>query len=354
MVVLAEVPPEPLVQGTGADEGEALGRGLRDQRHYLRYLEEGGTIVCHARPSLLEFFGTTLELTAVANLEEAILDAEFYEEGQEFFLSTGEELVLDWPLLPALDDAWSEGTETRFELLLADANERPVALSLEVGRGRLVLLSPEDDPLSNEEVGVRDHDAALALVRLAELHAPSGPVYFDEYALGLWAPESPLELALAPETWLFTVHFLILGLLLFWRAAWVGPFQRDPEELLNISPLVRARGYAGMLQRHRRYDVLCDLLRRGILRRLARRVGLRGEDAEFRGPLEEEQVSRILDLLVPAAGAGRRAHERARSLFLEEAPEDVEGFERLGRELARLERALLEPAFEPGEPMPAR
>ena len=355
MVVLARVPPEPLVQGTRADEeieGGPEGRGLRDQRHYLRYLEEGGTIVCHARASLLEFFATTLELPAVANLEEAIQDAEADEEAGEVFLSTGEELALDWPLLPALDDAWSDGTETRFEILLADENERPVALSLEIGRGQLILLSPEEDPLRNEEV--RGDDAALALVRLAEFHAPSGPVYFDEYALGLWAPQSPLELALAPGTWLFTVHFLLLGLLLLWRAAWVGPFQRDPEEFENISPLVRARGYAGMLQRHRRYDVLCDLLRRGILRRLARRVGLRGEDAEFGGALEEEHVARILTLLVPAAGADRRAHERARSLILDEVPGEAEGFERLGRELARLEQALLEPAFESGERLPAR
>ena len=54
-------------------------------------------------------------------------------------------------------------------------------------------------------------------------------------------------------------------------------------------------------------------------------------------PLE---VDPVLDILLPQAGSRTETRERARTLFLSPAPSDREAFERMGRELAGLERAL--------------
>ncbi len=358
MLLLADVPPPPMVIGTRADpEGAeaSSGRGLRDQRHYLRYIEEGGTIVVHAEPELLEFFGETLELTPLVRLREEQEPEEESEqepeeepeeeeeseglEAQTAFLATGEAFELNWPLWPRPDAAWAETRGMSFEILLADEEDRPIAFVLEIERGQLVLMSSQVDPFRN--AAIAEGEAALLLVRMVESFAPIGPVYFDEYALGLWAPKSPLELALAPKSLLFTVHLALFALLLFWRAVWVGPFIRDPEVFENISPLARARGFAGILARRGRWDLLATFLRRGIMRRLAQRAGLRGEEAEFAEEIRAVDVDKVLSVLAPRAGVGSEANEKARSLLLDEPPRDRQAFERVGYELALLERVLV-------------
>jgi hypothetical protein len=341
VLFIAGVPPQPVTVGSRSHSEEAefrSGRRLRDRRHYLRYMEQGGTIVCHADSELLGFFEETLELDPLAEMRR--LHEEELDDliSGSAFLDSGEELALEWPVWPHPRSDWNTdraGTMD-LEVLLADAQERPVAYSLEIERGRLVLLGCEEDPFENDAIAEADH--GLLLVRLAEEFAGEGPVLFDEYALGLWSPTSPLELAFAPSSLLFTLHLVFLGVLLFWSAAWCRAFTRDPEVFEGVSPLMRARGFAALLVRHKRFDLLGQLLRRGVLRRLGRRAGRRhGEDDSLR-PLKVEEVEPILSALMP--GGGRASLRKARAAFLAEPPGSAEALEDLGTELAALEAAL--------------
>ena len=333
VLLLADVPPEP----AGYPEPDASGAGatterrLRDRRHYLRFVEEGGTLVAHADPDLVDFLAQDLELDEFADLAQ-------HEDGigEEAFLGSGEVLDIAWPHFPVPDE------RDQLEMLLADEDERPLTLSLQVGRGRVVLLSTTEDPFDNAQLPQDQH--ALFLVRLAERFAGTRPVRFDDYALGLWTPTSPLQLALGPRALLLSLHLLLFVVLLVWSAAWVRAFPRDPRPLERTSPVERARGFAGLLARHRRFDLLGRALQRGVFRRLARRVGRRERDEEgsVHTPLERDQVEAVLTpLLRHVADDDRR--QRAHTLLLGQLDRrsSSEALEELARELDDLERMCL-------------
>jgi len=141
---------------------------------------------------------------------------------------------------------WSGGT-------IDAEGEDVVAMVVPVGRGRVVFLG-DDSFLDNAHLGERD-DAILA-VRLAEQLAPAGHVLFDEYALGLWTPRTPIGILTSPSFFLATLHLLLLLALLVLRSAWVREFPRDPAPLASSSPLLRARTLAALLARAGRSGLL--------------------------------------------------------------------------------------------------
>lgn len=332
LLLLYDVPPEPVGYpdpDVAEGDSERAARRLRDRRHYLRFVEDGGTLLVHADDDLVAFLAEELELHELAQLTE---DASALRVSTAF-LGSGEELRLSWRPLRALPET------PELEVLLADDEGRALGVALRVDRGHVVLLSSEEDPFDNDSLDDGDH--AFLLTRLAERFAGGRPVRFDDYALGLWTPTSALQLALAPRALLLTLHVLAFLGLLCWYGAWVRAFPRDPRPLEGVAPLERARGFAGLLARHRRFDLLQQALRRGFLRRLARRAGRRERDeaAETAAPLDAEEVDAVLNLVYRGpAEAGTR--ERARALLFGPRPTTPAALEALAEELAELEPTL--------------
>ena len=336
ILFVAQRPEDPPGYADGEDESELrarreTSRRLRDPLHYLRFVEEGGKLVTHMgrkNPELLS------EALGLAELQDVRLEGERSDAQRiDAVFAGGERFrVSGWGGLhfaePSLD--------SRVEVVVADGNERPVVLRLPVGRGAIYLL-PDDTVLDNGTIGNDDH--APFLVRLLEEIGLEGQVLFDEYALGGWVPESAAQLALAPGNVLFTLHlFVLLGLAL-WSAAWVRGFARDPEPLGNVSPLARARAQAGLIEQAGRWSLAARMLRRGVIRRLAQKNGIRMEWDETRaqegGLPREERQARTLEAFCGRLGPADR--ERARAALRDAPVAGFEELEELARELSWLE-----------------
>ena len=283
LLVLPAVPEEPLgyeglaPREPGEAEAQAPGERPRSKRgrdplHYRRYLEEGGTILTWAEADSLEFFEDTLALEALQDLE---LERSSQRTDEAVF-ADGARLSVEWPEgerfgAPAVFSEW--------ELIAEDEERRGLVLRTRIGSGALVLLAGSaSDLFENRELGKEQN--ALFFVRLLENLGDARPVLFDEYALGGWTPESPMELAFSPKSFAFTLHLLIWGALALWVSAWPRAFARDPESILQVSALARANGFAGFLARSGRWDLLATLLRQGVLRRLRQRAGRQAPRAE--------------------------------------------------------------------------
>jgi len=335
LLVLPTVPERPL----GYDSPEADGpqrtgsRRLRDPLHYRRFVEDGGTLLTVFGPEMRDFLVDDLGLDALAELDlRERVDSEGFSIPAELSLEGGESLSL---APGALNRVFRPlPVVAPLETRVATASGRGVVLEMRLGQGSLLLLA-DDRFLWNERI--QKQDAALLFVRLVESRAPGTRVLFDEYALGGWTPESPLELALAPGAIGFTLHLAAFVLLLVWAGAWVGPFPRDPEPLEQLSPLARARSLAGLLASTRRFGLGAALLRRGVLRRLVRGHGAREVDGE----LAPERVAALLGPLAPRL-ADVGGLERASELFSGALPTDRAGLSRLASDLEALESHLFE------------
>ncbi len=332
LLIVDGVPePPPLYQD---DVPEA--RRLRDPRHYLRFVEEGGTLLCSASPELLELAVEAFELTELAGVSSSPFDT----DEALVVLDSGERLELDRAVPERLS---VPSPPTRTETLLADPAGRPVALRLPVGRGALVLVAGGLGFLDNGRI--QEADDALLAVRLVELCTrPGDPVLFDEYVLGGWTPDTPLDLALAPRNFPFTLHLVLLACLGLWASAWAREFPRDPAALTPVSAVVRARGLAGVLTRARRWGLLATMLRRGVLRRLAGRGARRLEELASHGVLDDlrapraDTVHSVLDALAPHTDERERV--RREELFCTAEVRGERDLEVLARELFELERRV--------------
>ena len=313
------------------DEGEGtrphVTRRLRDPSHYRRFIEEGGVLLAAFDQERQEFLLDELGLEEVRDVTRAHRLEGAYT--QTVVTRMGETLTLDWAGSRSIDAPPRLGGEA----LAADSDRpsRAVARRISVGRGELVLL-PNDSLFDNENIGKADN--ALFLVRVLEELGPIEAVYFDEYALGGWVPETSLELALAPKRFAFTTHLLALLGVLIWSLAWAGAFPRDPQPLNRTSPRARARSQGGMMVHHARYGQLASMLRRGVLARLPgagrRRVLQDKEDAK----------REIRAALAPIAHLARddndfRGWEKA---LLPGRVDSAEALDELARTLVRLER----------------
>jgi hypothetical protein len=242
-LVLAETPPEALPRpsppGPQADPAQRAPLGRLDPLHYRRFLERGGILIALGGDATREFLTRDLGLAAVdavAWLPARPVASIAFEDGVE--LSPGAD-----PLRLAA----RAGLPERARVLGRDPAGDAFAVALPCGAGTLVLASPEADFLTNGELGTAQR--ALLLVRLLEAAGAPRAVLFDEYALGGWTPDSPIELAFGPSVFLFSAHLVLLAALCLVRAAWVRAFPRDPVPLARVSALARARTLARLLAR---------------------------------------------------------------------------------------------------------
>lgn len=301
----------------------------RDPQHYLRFLEEGGTILTAFDGDREEFLVDEL---LIENLGDLWSTDSWGDEGDSatLYLRSGEQLAYD---VSSKERFEVDPFDTPFEVLIKGGHDLDFAVRLEVGRGQLVLV-PDDRFLTNEWIGEKDH--ALLLVRLVEESGATGRILFDDYSLGGWIPETAIQLAFAPDYFAFSLHLLLwLGLAL-WMSAWIFPFPRDPEPLRFLSPLARVHAGAGLAVRRKRWDLLAGMLRRGVLRGLAPRGTLAPTQSAGEKLTPEEVAAALTPLDARFFDDDQR--QRARALFAEGGVRNEEELETLGRALARLER----------------
>lgn len=240
---LDAVPPEPL---RASQDSWAQ----RDMRHYRRFVEQGGALFVPASQEMIGFFEEDLRFDEVGRVP--------WTDGRlvsRAYLSGSEECTIRWTP-DRLGSSLISDPGARFLASTVDGAGLAVAVAL--GRGTLVLLAPGEDPWSNKRLSTEEH--ALLCVRLLESVAPSRSVLFDEYVLGGWAPDSPMELAFSPQSFVFSLHLFLFALFALWTAVWVRSFPRDAEPLAAVSALARARSFAGLLERAGRSDLLAAML----------------------------------------------------------------------------------------------
>jgi hypothetical protein len=230
--------------------------GLRSPEHYRRFVESGGTLLLPRSDAAREFLVDALGFTACGEAKpvpepHAGVRAVRSERGESIEVDLHRGTLFSPP---------DEGSTVR---PLWSATEGPLVVEVPEARGKVVLVG-DDSFLDNEHLG--DRDAALLAVRLAEQFAPGKQVLFDEYALGLWAPRTPIGILVSPGFFLATLHLLLLLALLVLRSAWVREFPRDPATLESASPLLRARSLAALLERAGRSRLLGRWLEEGKAR----------------------------------------------------------------------------------------
>ncbi len=376
MLLLASAPEAPehyrTLEELGDQGSELPGPGaLLDPAHYRSFVERGGTLVLPAYqehwPFLAKYFDLDLGLDSLP-LEEDSDESSFLEDvvdALETDLQSGAfpeiedepaggRSKLDYYLVGlwadrsvgsqesvALTYAHSEPIppRDRLQVVASGPQGQRVVSVLELGKGQLVLL--ESDQIF-DNAWIDEEDNVLLAVRLAERFAGNGKILFDEYALGGWIPESPLELALGARARPLSLHLAALLALLIWSAAWVRWFPRDPQPLGAVSAEVRARGLAGMLANQGRWTLLGRMLRLGLLRKLLRRGGMgrqlleRDEESLLDAEWQREHLSGLL------GSHGQHTLEQGLGLLHGAEVASREELNDLARGLQELERATLE------------
>lgn len=274
--------------GSGpVNEGVPLLGELHDPYHYVRFVARGGTLVLPLEGSRtflveqlgLEAFddvlppleagdastgpGASASIPSGAQPRAEALRAHLDGDGREYDLE-----LAAGPGLGPLDP------DGRLRPLVLSADGRVLAVEHPLDAGRVVVLC-DDRFVSNGALVAQKSDAALFCVRLLEALDPAGEIAFDEFALGRWQPRSAADIALGPAFGLVTLNALLFLALLLWREGWAREFARDPRSLEHVSPLARARGRAGLLERAGRLDLAAHALRRGALLDLARELRVR-------------------------------------------------------------------------------
>jgi len=285
-----------------AREDGALGRG-----RYLEFMEQGGTLVLPATEEALFFLEDELGLE---------------QRGLGPFELEGAPAVAPGEFLAGLDGELFELQGESGELF---------AVWTGVGDGYVALLAG-GRWLDNGRIG--EGDAGLVLARTAEYLA--GPpesgarILFDEQVFGGGAPPGPVELAFAPDARLFSLHLLLLALLVVWWHAWVREFPRDPEPLNQLSPLARARAQSSLLVRAGRVGLLADSLRAGTLRRIGAR--LRGSE-----PPPGEELASLVHRVAAERGHLERAEDWT-AVLADRTVTDLAGLVQLDHRLRTIER----------------
>jgi len=334
---LGPTPPEPPTPTT-PNGGPAIARS-RDPRHYRRFVEAGGTLV---------LFGIDQE-----GLERLVLQMDWPEPEDDVLLERADSFVeradiqgTGLTVAAKVDDHIDATRLPGASVLVCDEDGQALGVELELGPGRVLLFTL---PLETFDNAALDEANALFLVRLFEALPRAERILFDEYVLGGWEPTSALVLAFSPRAALFSAHLLALLALLVWRAAWSGPFARDPEPLAAVSALARAEGAGALLASAGRWGLLARELRRGFLARWCVRAGLRPPEGGAGATPAEVEAG--LAALTRLARGDARWLERARAAF---SPADVPASEPALVALERELTALEEACFAPREVRPAR
>jgi hypothetical protein len=233
--------------------------------NYRRFVEEGGTLVAplgekEQREKMLEFVTHDLGLAAAGDVQVLKVGE---SKPRRVRLDTGEQLALELDVAAVLKPLQAGSAGRELWMLEKeegeDGPENLVAVEFDCGAGRVVLLS-EDDFLDNDSIGKHQH--ALAGVRLLEQLSRGGQLFFDEYCLGNWEPESTLSLAASPRVFLLGAHLLALLVLFVWAHSFARAFPRDPPPLAAASPLERAETLARLWRGSGRPELAARALRR--------------------------------------------------------------------------------------------
>ena len=319
-------PEEPVVSDEDR-ELDAHDRWLADSpdapRHLRRFLAQGGRLVVPPTQGTLDWLANDAGLV---ELEGASLAGRSRRAGPARGPG-GESFELEVGFVRELVDLEPEVAR---EVLLTDVDGESLAVEVSVGRGSVVVL-PSDDVFDNAVL--RDGDAALFAVRLAETLAPGGRLLFDEALGGRGAPPGLGDLLAGRTLRLATANALLLALLAMVLALAPREFAREPRRSERVSALERARARAGLALRAGQASVLAAPLRAGTLRRAARRLRLRPGD----GDLEAELAA------LRAAAGPRLDLERWTRACTREVADDPAALAELDAELRALESELAAP-----------
>jgi hypothetical protein len=271
--------------------------------------------------------GESLTLNAFSTVTETGDDEE-EEDSAESDEAEGEEehdlVAEEWELDP--DAAWTD--------FAMGAEDRPFISWSAQGYGRVVLLAG-DRWLENDIL--QEAQNALLLVRLVEAMQTTGPVLFDEFALGRWVPQTKFEVMISPAMRAATVQLLLVCLIFVLLYAWVREFPRDPERP-RLDPRLRAQAQVAWLERAGRFDLLADDLQQGVLARLQARLGLRAADRRLPVGQRLQQDLDSIEVHLPT----QLAKSPWRGLFSPSAVQNKRELEQLGRDLRHLERTVLD------------
>lgn len=299
--------------------------GMHAPAHYATFVERGGTLLVEGARGI-EFLRDRLDIEAAQGLELATLDG---EGPRDVRLRSGEVLRVAANLAFQPLDPSSPAREVAVVVGGGGSGDAALAVEIPCGAGRAIAIA-DGRPFDNGSIGALDH--ALLAVRLAEEAPPGGRLFLDEYALGLWEPSGPLDVAARPALLLFTLNALVLVLLWTWMRAAPRAFPRDPEPLESFSPLLRARAVARLYERADHVSLLAPAARAAACDRLAATLRLprRREGGEAGGPSPAD-VARIAAALGPDLGP------RAIEALRERRVATRADLERLARDLRSLE-----------------
>ena len=286
LVWLSGVPTYPagvseLVELETTPERAQTAVGPHDPAHYLRFVVEGGTLVCALSvPGMPKFISEELGVAIPkrgfrAEQNDPTMRLRFETLGEEFQNS-----AITWfrpEYVESIEGAELVGVSTGAATgedgaLESTAGKLAGLVRVPVGRGSLLLMV-SDRQFNN--LRLREADHALYAIRLVEEYAGDGPVLFDEYSLGSWAPSSVLSIATSPNLLLLSVHFVLVLLVLAWYFGWARAFSRDDVPPEPLSALARVHSRASLILRGGRPNLLAEQLRGGVLRELYAREKLR-------------------------------------------------------------------------------
>jgi hypothetical protein len=317
--------------------------GMHAIEHYRAFLDAGGTLILAWNERTRAFLADGVGLEGVDGFEARSPSAAAGAAGedgapvsQRVRLADGSELAAAWradAALPAtLCDALARPLWTSAEPGEPGEEGRVLAATIDVGAGHVVLLA-DDSFTANRRLG-RDASAELA-VRLIEEQGVTQRLLFDEYALGLWEPQTAVGLAFSGVRLAVTLHVLALLHVLAWMLGWARAFPRDPEPLEAVSPVSRARGLANVFVRARRVRDLAAFARRGELERLRRRARLaRGSSGHADGT--RAWAEKELELASSRLGAAAELPRWRKAWFERGVANEAE----LGALLAELDAAI--------------
>jgi hypothetical protein len=263
-------PGEMLLVLPGVPEQSEEQQALPDHErtNYLRFMENGGTLLAPADEAMLAFLDIELGLSMALELE---LESSESVETWRARLPTDETLTLaSGPAFAPL-----EASGTWREVVIGDRpgeTGRALVAQANVGSGKLVLVS---DPTLFENARIVQLDHALYGVRLIEMYSAGQPICFDEFSLGAWSPPSALSLAFRGVNAWISVHLLVIVLLFVWMRAHVAAFARDPLPLQRVSALALARTRARSLTRGRHAGAAASACIEAFLTEGERRLGCR-------------------------------------------------------------------------------
>jgi hypothetical protein len=319
---IAHLEPGTLIAIAGCS-GSQVRALLRPEREELtRWVEAGGLlIVAGAEGYLPDTSGLAFDRRAdcrdpgqdswlEAVLNEASTDKEALPQ-DIIALPTGAPLAHVLPFPTKRARTLRIGVDSHATELISSAHG-PLGLTAPLGRGRVVLLGlPES--LTNRRLAI---GGGVVLSRLLEAFAPRGPVWFDEYHLGMGERRSLIRYLRDRGYGLVVLQVALVALaLLLARTARVG----KPREVASAAP---RRGASYLQALSRMYEQSGDqagalkVLARHALARLGRRYRAVGVEPERVADwLERAGFVAVASCARKIEGHAERPLERGESLL---------------------------------------